>query len=148
MTELVETVECPGCGTRSPADPNRRDASEFCPKCDFPLFWARERVVDLTGGPSTDDGAVRRLPGTAGRALLAGLVCPACTEHNVVTAQVCVRCGADLHPAPVVPVQRQPEPVPEPEPEPVAEPFDWTWWLVAAGLLLLGAVVLIVLLVD
>jgi len=96
-----EEATCPSCGAPGQADFTRRDAADFCPKCDFPLFWSRDRVVQpSTDGP--DDSGLRRLPGTAGRAALASLLCPVCAEPNPATGVTCVRCGSDLHPKPVV----------------------------------------------
>jgi phage tail-like protein len=66
--------------------------------------------------------AVRRLPGTAGRAVPTGRICPSCAEPNNRTEPNCLRCDAVL---------RIPPPVVEPEPEPVIEPLweDDTDWL-------------------
>jgi ribosomal protein L40E len=125
----VMDVTCPGCGTVSRVDAGRRFADDFCRSCDYPLFWAVERVplpVDSTG-----DGGLRRLPGTAGRAALAALACPTCTEPNPPAAVLCGRCGSELRPKPVVEVVAEPEPVVEPEPEPVA---GTPWWVYALGL--------------
>ena len=132
-------VACPGCGTVRQVEQFRRDASEFCTVCDYPLFWVRSTV--LGSAPSNEDGnGLRRLPGTAGHVAPASLACPACTEPNVVSAIVCIRCGADMHP-----VEPEPEPtivVPPPVPEPVVVPpkrVIWPWILLAVVLVLIIA---------
>ncbi len=137
-----EMVHCPSCGQAAMVTVNRRDSADFCPGCDFPLFWAQARVLR---GDETESAAesLRRLPGTEGRTTIASLSCPHCAEHNTVTAVTCVRCGLPLHP--VAPPPPAPEPVPEPLPEPEPEPEPVAWWLVAVTLvalvLILGWVV-------
>ena len=130
------TITCPACATVSHFDEVSRDAASFCRNCDYPLFWTRSAQLATVGAP--DGAGLRRLPGAGGKATIAMLDCPVCTEQNMVTATVCVRCGADLHPAPVV----EPEPEPEPDPEPVVaveppppapEPW-WPWAVFAASL--------------
>lgn len=129
------TIACPECGTPSAVALSRRDADNFCPTCDYPMFWARPQ--DRTDGPQGGvDDALRRSPGASGASLLTTVACPACRELNLSTARTCVRCHADM--VPPLP----PEPVPAPAPEPVvvvqpvvhvpepAEPFPW-WWLAA-----------------
>ncbi|WP_029290674.1 hypothetical protein [Cellulomonas sp. HZM] len=114
-------VTCPECGTVTRVRADRRLASDFCPSCDYPLFWARP-----SAGPAVDeqgDDARWRAPGTSGTFAAAPLACPACAELNVATAAVCVRCGASMTPpppvvvappppAPVVVVQAPPEQIP------------------------------------
>lgn len=113
MSELdadVVAVTCPECGAPAQVRAGRRASGDFCPSCDYPLFWARPQAPDAGAGP-TDD-ARRRAPGASGSALAATLACPECAELNVPTAERCVRCGADLTPPP---------PAPEPPPPPPAE---------------------------
>jgi hypothetical protein len=111
--DLPVDVVCPSCGTPARVDGVRREAADFCATCDYPLFWAVERhPAALNEGSDT---GLRRLPGTAGRASLAALRCPSCTEPNAPAATHCARCGAELRPAPVV--VELPPPPPEPEPE-------------------------------
>ena len=131
------TATCPACGTVGTVDYARRDATGFCPACDFPLFWSKDRVVPMSAdGPAP--GALRRLPGTAGREALASMLCPACDEPNPATGELCVRCGAVLRP-----VAPEPEPVvvfePEPEPEPEPVPERAWWPFVLAGVLTVAA---------
>lgn len=144
----IDTTEvtCPSCGTVSHFEELGRDGDAFCRVCDFPLFWARaprQEGMPVDGG----DEGLRRLPGTAGRVTLATVECPACTEHNALSATICIRCGADLYALPA------PPPVELPEPEPPTEPVAVTprrkiWpWILLAVLLLLGVVALIVVLV-
>lgn len=136
------SVECPSCGTTGRVDYARRDAQDFCAVCDFPLFWSRDRVPVADDGPG-DGSALRRLPGTAGRAALASLLCPSCTEPNPPSGEFCVRCGSPLRPvAEPAPIW---EPEPQLEPEAVPEPaFRW-WPYVAASVAAL--VVLVTLLI-
>lgn len=121
------SVACPSCGTTGWVDYARRDASAFCTVCDYPLFWARERV-SVVGDDESEGSSLRRLPGTAGRAALASLLCWHCTEPNPPTASVCLRCGADL----AGPPREEPVFVPEPEPElvvtEVAPEPGFRWW--------------------
>lgn len=66
-------------------------------------------------------GAVRRLPGTGGRAVRPGRICPGCAEPNDFAASACLRCDSLMHLPP-------PEPVSEPEPEVLplwSEEADW-----------------------
>jgi predicted RNA-binding Zn-ribbon protein involved in translation (DUF1610 family) len=133
--EHLVDATCPSCGTVGRVDYARREADAFCVKCDFPLFWSVDRIV-LPANGNTDERGLRRLPGTAGRAALASLLCPACQEPNPATGVTCVRCGALLHPVAPEPVVVAPEP--EPEPEPVVEAHRSWWPLILAG----GAAVL------
>lgn len=73
------TIVCPECGTASAVALARRDADDFCPTCDYPLFWARpqDRTVPPQDGP---DDARRRSPGASGALLLATVPCPVCEE--------------------------------------------------------------------
>jgi hypothetical protein len=134
-------VACPGCGTVTRLDTIARTADEFCPKCDFPLFWAPAAMAapGVDGGPL--DASLRRLPGTAGRTMVATIVCPTCAEPNPVRNQLCLRCGGVLRPLP------EPEPAPLPPPPPphvqVLPPpppppkrVVWPWVLVVLVLLL------------
>jgi predicted RNA-binding Zn-ribbon protein involved in translation (DUF1610 family) len=120
----LASATCPACGTVGRVDYARRDAVGFCPACDFPLFWSRDRVV-FPGSEGPEAAALRRLPGTAGREALASMLCPSCDEPNPATGLICVRCGADLHPV------AEPEPVlvfAEPEPEPELPEPERAWW--------------------
>ena len=137
-------ITCPSCGTVSHLEDLGRDAGAFCRVCDYPLFWARPARPEGEASESGEEG-LRRLPGTAGRVALATIDCPSCTEPNPVSASICIRCGADLHPVPTVAVPiPPPPPAPEPEPEPVAKRVIWPWVLVA--LLAVAAIVVLVLL--
>ncbi len=95
-------VECPGCGLILVGDQPRPTAEWFCPRCDYPVFWA---------SPPADDGgdkqrrARRRLPGASGRQALGADPCWHCGEMNDRDATACLRCAATL-----------PKPTP-PEPE-------------------------------
>lgn len=140
----TDVVTCPECGQLATVDMARRQAEDFCRRCDFPLFWARGTVIAPEGAES--GASLRRLPGTVGRAATAALICPHCSEPNSPSAEICVRCALSLHPVDIP----EPEPVviappePEPEPEPLPERgFDW-WWIVAIA----AAVIAIALLVG
>jgi hypothetical protein len=138
-------IDCPQCGTTSVVEFARRDAEGFCRVCDFPLFWARDRVEPPAGDAPADSG-LRRLPGTVGHASLAALACPVCNEPNQPSARICVRCGSDMHPVVVAPPPPPPAPEPEPEPEPIPEPTRWRWWpiVVAAAVAIAVLVVLLI----
>lgn len=125
-------VECPGCGLVLVGDSSPRPtAAWFCPRCDYPVFWA---------SPPSDNGsdgqrrARRRLPGTGGRQALGASACWHCGEMNDPGITSCLRCAATL-PKPVPP---QPEPVrvevevPVPMPR-MVESVTWPF-VVAAGL--------------
>lgn len=139
---VLETT-CPNCGHTGHVDFARREAAGFCGTCDFPLFWSRDRVV-LPSNGAQDESGLRRLPGTAGRAALASLLCPSCREPNPATGVNCMRCGSLLHPV-------APEPVvvvvaPEPEPEPVVDQRSWMPYIIAGALALVALVAVLVLL--
>lgn len=136
-------VTCPECGTVATIAVNRREAEDFCRRCDFPLFWTPAAIVmDTSSGPSSD--ALRRLPGTAGRVTVGRLACPHCAEMNPVTETHCLRCQGDLHPplppAPTAPVALPPPPAPEPEP--VTKTPWWVWAGIALTLAVFIALVL------
>lgn len=108
-------VVCPECGTVARVAINRRESHDFCAECDFPLFWTPSQVV--LGDAGAAGAALRRLPGTAGRAAIGALTCPHCTEANPISGETCLRCGGELHLAP---------PAPPPAPPPVAAPLPPT----------------------
>lgn len=139
-------ITCPTCGTESYFEELGREAGAFCRVCDYPLFWASSARLGA-GDASVGDAGLRRLPGTAGRVAVAMLPCPVCTEPNPVTGAICIRCGADLHPAPPTVVLEPPPPPPEPEPlpPPPAKRRIWPWVLLAV-LAVLAIAVLVVLL--
>ncbi len=154
MTVSAVEITCPACGTVSQFQEVGRDAGAFCPACDYPLFWARgDRRQGNEDGES--QVGLRRLPGTVGRVSEATLDCPVCAEPNLLTASVCVRCGALLHPAPPEPEVDPLPPPPEPEPEPApvvvveeATPARVIWpWVLCAVLAVAAVVILVVLLV-
>ena len=137
-TPAEVTIVCPECGAPSTVSLARRDAGDFCPICDYPMFWARPQDRKGAAQDGVDD-ARWRSPGASGASLIATVPCPACRELNVPSAVVCVRCGADMNPPP----PPEPEPVPLPvvapapqeirEPEP-AEPFPWWWFATVIAL--------------
>lgn len=138
------SVECPSCGTFGRVDFARRAAGDFCSVCDFPLFWARDRVP-APDAATADGSGLRRLPGTAGRAALASLLCPSCTEPNPPSGELCVRCGEPLRPvAAPAPVAEEPELEPETMPEPA---FRW-WPYVAASVAALVVLVTLLIVFD
>jgi hypothetical protein len=141
----VEVV-CPTCNTASRFDELLRDATCFCPTCDFPLFWAR--TANFTGPAVSPDVKVapagrHRLPGAEGWAVPEKLLCPSCSEPNLVTGEFCVRCGAELYPRPPSPAPKAPpQPAPKPSPAPLVVPprhrRRWWPWVVAALVPLVG----------
>lgn len=154
-------LSCPGCAAVVDLPDLNRSSEEFCPACDFPLFWAG------AGARPDEEGslalAVRRRPGTAGHTLVATETCPECQELNKPTAVYCARCGAELHrrPAPVEPLADtepatattpyNPPLPPAPAPVDASRPWWRGWLLVALLFFLLAAVAmasLIVLALD
>jgi hypothetical protein len=144
-----ETVTCPECGAVQDVLLNRREASDFCHACDFPLFWTPSQV--LRERLARDEGeSLRRLPGTVGRSTLASIPCPHCAELNTVAAQVCIRCGLSMHPvAPPVVAYVPPPPPPAPAPVEIIPERGVPWWVWAIlGFLVVVAVVLGVLAIN
>lgn len=136
MTDLDEPrdtleVTCPECGAVARVRAGARLASDFCPQCDYPLFWARPLAAPA---PDEDlDDARWRAPGASGTALAATLACPACAELNTPVATHCVRCGASMTPPP--PERPAPPPPPAPTvvvrvPELIPCRHPDTWWVV------------------
>ncbi|MDF1603314.1 hypothetical protein [Nocardioides sp. YIM 152315] len=134
----TEHVTCPECGTAATVALTRRDAADFCAQCDYPLFWTPNKVVLDVGATAVD--SLRRLPGTSGRVTVGSLACPHCAESNLLSAELCVRCGGLMHPPAPEPVVVTPPPPPPPEPEPTRTPL-WVWILGGTTLLLLVALV-------
>lgn len=138
-------IVCPECSQVTSLVAIRRAAEEFCPQCDFPLFWAPNAVPMATPG-SSNATTMRRLPGAAGRRQIGTRVCPSCGELNPLAETHCVRCTVELDPKPVPP----PEPVVVPEPEPEPEPVlvvpkrPWWIWLLVAAMLAAETVVVII----
>lgn len=144
-----EVLTCPECGATQRVTLNRREAADFCRHCDYPLFWTPTRVQrDLEAG--SNELALRRLPGTVGRATVASLTCPHCAEPNALTAQTCIRCGLTLHPVapppPPPPVYVPPPPLPPVYVEPERGVPWWVWALI--GLAFAVTVTLVVLIVT
>lgn len=136
----AEQVTCPECGTVAMVALTRRESADFCVSCDFPLFWTPSRVLLDTG--DTTGESLRRLPGTSGRATVGSATCPHCAEGNLLTAEVCVRCGGLMDPpAPEPVVEAPPPPPPAPAPEPQATTPLWVWILGGATLLVLVALI-------
>lgn len=143
------TLTCPECGTRTTVTLSRRDSQDFCPSCDYPMFWARpEQVAGLpdAGG----DDARRRLPGASGASQLATVPCPSCGELNLPGAWLCIRCDASMIVAPPPEPEPIPMPVPVVEPEPMRVPeatreFPYWWFaaMIAVGALWWGLSVLL-----
>lgn len=145
VEEGAVDVTCPSCGTVAHIFASRRGSADFCRSCDYPLFWAVERVAPPAS--QVGDNGLRRLPGTAGRAALASLQCPVCTEPNKPSAQLCVRCGAVLRPV-AEPEMVEPEPEAEPEPEVVVQKTPWWVWAIAASLVVATLTAIFVVIYD
>ncbi|MCW2597739.1 MAG: hypothetical protein JWR06_189 [Jatrophihabitans sp.] len=144
----TEVLTCPECGTTAAVTVNRRDAADFCRKCDYPLFWTPSRVHYDSVSRSADE-TLRRLPGTVGRATVASLPCPHCAEPNALTAEICVRCGLSMLPTVAPPPPPEPVYAPPPQPEVYVEPERgipwWVWALLATGVAALATVVILLL---
>lgn len=127
VSDARESVTCPECGHVAEVTLNKRDSVDFCPQCDFPLFWTPAQIV--LGDGARADESLRRLPGTGGRVTVASVPCPHCSESNSLSAITCVRCGLPMALAPEPP----PPPPPAPAPAPVVVPQQgvplWLWVL-------------------
>ena len=136
MPEIV----CPECGTRTDLPAIRRSSDEFCPHCDYPLFWVSSAVAVTKPGVNSDS-TLRRLPGAGGRQRVGSKVCPDCGELNPVTETNCLRCRAELDPKPPAPVVIAPAPAPvvhtaPPPPPPPPPEIPIPWWRYALGALI------------
>ena len=116
---MAVDVVCPTCNTVSHLPEVGRDSDSFCRTCDYPLFWARQTSLAPKDLGLADSRGLRRLPGTEGWAIAERIVCPECSEPNLVTETFCVRCGADLRPRPLPPIY-----VPSAPPPPVEAPLS------------------------
>jgi hypothetical protein len=135
-------VVCPTCRSISYFEELNRDANAFCRVCDYPLFWATSGSTTGISGEGNGEIGLRRLPGTAGFKEVAMLSCPVCDEPNPVTAQICIRCGSDLHPRPApVPVAAPPPPPPPPPPAPEPPAPTRVLWPWIVGILVASAAV-------
>lgn len=142
-------ITCPDCGHVGQFDSIRRSAAEFCPKCDYPLFWVKSDLPS-TGVGDLVDSTRRRLPGAGGRATVGSIACPECSELNRLSAVTCLRCGAELEPKPVD-IQVVPAPVEEPEVmvlpsylPPEKRRRRWPWVVLAVVLVIAVVVVILV----
>jgi hypothetical protein len=150
MGHLMATLTCPGCGSEVEVDPGSKSSAEFCPTCDYPLFWATPpKEFEILSGDDNAEPTLRRLPGAGGKQAIATAACPTCFELNALDAVTCLRCGNPM----VLPEpEPEPEPVleepePEPEPELIPEPeHDWRPWALLAILGLIAIIILVVLL--
>jgi hypothetical protein len=153
MSDLMSMITCPGCGSQVEIDQYAKSSQEFCPTCDYPLFWATPPPPLVFEDGTNTDTTMRRLPGAGGKQTVASVACPTCMELNALDAVTCIRCGG-----PMVLVEAEPEPEPEREPEPELEPEpepvfieeparDWRPWALLALLILTAIVLLIILLV-
>jgi hypothetical protein len=105
-TGMDVVVECPQCGLICEGVDPRPTAAWFCPRCDYPLFFAAPVPPALV----TSDAARRRLPGTDGREMLAAEACWACGELNPPGLSYCGRCGSELVRPRLAPLE-EPQPV-------------------------------------
>ena len=128
----VTQVTCPECGTITTVSANGRGASDFCPSCDYPLFWAGSSG-SAGAAASTSEDALYRAPGTSGATTPSALACPACGERNPTSGDFCLRCGSDLHPAPppVPEAPAAPQPIVINPPAQIVECSHWPSWAVA-----------------
>ena len=129
-------IVCPNCQAVTELAALRRDAKEFCWKCDYPLFWVSSGVPTTRPGTTVEE-ARRRLPGAAGRQRVGSRVCPnpKCGELSPLGATHCWRCDTEFDPKPPEPVVivLPPPPAPEPivvvvAPPPAPPPPWWYWW--------------------
>ncbi len=121
-----QEVDCPGCGLTLVGESPRPTAAWFCPRCDYPLFWAAD---DPPKQPPSRK-ARRRLPGTGGLIVLGAEPCWHCGEMLEPDDRECGRCAAVV-PKPLAPTVLVPEPYPEPVPVSV-RPVTWPYIAAAA----------------
>jgi ribosomal protein L40E len=100
------TVECPQCGLVCEGVDPRPTAAWFCPRCDYPLFFA----APVPPSQVSSEAARRRLPGTDGREMLAADACWACGELNPPGMTYCGRCGSELVRPRLAPLE-EPQPI-------------------------------------
>ncbi|WP_052666308.1 hypothetical protein [Nitriliruptor alkaliphilus] len=125
-------VECPGCGLLAVGESPRPTAAWFCPRCDYPLFWASPPAPER----GAQKRARRRLPGAGGATVLGATACWSCGEMNEPGTTGCVRCSATL-PRPQTP-EAPPRIVEVTKPVLVPQPYripTATWPFVTAGVL-------------
>lgn len=126
------TLMCPDCGAVVTTSPGRRSAGDFCPQCDFPMFWARPS--DLVQPVAGSDDAQRRLPGVDGTRAPTQVSCPSCAELNPPDAAICLRCAQPMVLATPAPAVEPPAPL-VPAPVVVVEEIvkceHWPAWHVA-----------------
>jgi hypothetical protein len=127
-------VICPNCKTSTELLAIRRNHDEFCPSCDYPLFWVSTSLPTTRPG-TTNEPTLRRLPGVGGRQSVGSKVCSNCGELNQLGETHCDRCKAELDPKPPEPIVVViPPPPPAPEPAPIVvvvpppTPPWWWWW--------------------
>jgi hypothetical protein len=137
-------VTCPECATITTVSATGRAASDFCPSCDYPLFWAGS-----SGGrgatDTTSEDALYRAPGTSGASAPSAIACPACGERNPPNGDLCLRCGSELHPAPAPAPEppQAPQPIVINPPAQVVECAHWPSWAVATIASLVTAVLVV-----
>lgn len=135
-----ENVTCPECGQTSEVTLTRRDSVDFCPRCDFPLFWTPAEI-QLGDDRQASAESLRRLPGMGGKVSVASTPCPHCREANTLNAVTCVRCGGTMvveaRPPVVVAAPAPPPPAPLPKPR-------TPWWVWVIGFLTAALVVALV----
>lgn len=119
-------VLCPGCGLTLVGANPRPSAEWFCPRCDYPLFWASEPDPDAR---PASRASRRRLPGSGGRVRPGAEPCWHCGELDEPGDTECRRCAATL-PKPLAPVVEIEREVPVPVPV-LVRPIVWPF--VAAG---------------
>lgn len=119
----MSALLCPRCGTEHDAAVEGRSADDFCPSCDYPLFFAAipapapapaaeaEAPPPPPTAPTTATATTEPVPVVVPAALRP---CPACTEPNDVATVFCVTCGhaVDADPGPLF----DPEPADFPPP--------------------------------
>ena len=130
------TITCPECGTITTFDQIQRDSTEFCQRCDYPLFWARPDGPALVS-TSNIDVSRWRLPGTGGRLVVGSRPCPECGEQNPLNGVYCIRCSALLDPLPVPEPPPPPAPLPPPPPPPEPARNWWPWIVLGVGVVIL-----------
>ncbi len=133
----MSDIVCPQCGQITTFPSIQRASDEFCTHCDFPLFWA-PTAVPVGAASVAGDTTLRRLPGAGGRRMIGTKVCTTCGELNTLDALVCIRCGDDWNPKPVV--GQPPAALPPPAAPPAPPPKDFVPLAIMGIIVVISAV--------
>ena len=107
----MTSIECPQCHTVHQGDVSGRAAADFCPQCDYPLFFAPESAVEDGPGdafvPAAEAATATANVATGPPPAVVDdeeqRICTACLAANPLEAVFCGRCGhaLDADPGPL-----------------------------------------------